>query len=266
MNSEGVVRQKFPTEREAFGVLLLTFFMYLVLVIVFGGTTNKYYVLLLEILFIIPTLLFVWRKKYPFGRIFRFRKVSLSLVYIGAGLGAGLSVLGDFMDRWVHSIIPMPEAILHALKDYMSFHSLSEAILVLFTVVVVAGIVEEMLFRGFLQNIMEQNGGILKSILVPAFVFSVFHFNPWGVLQIFAIGAVLGMLSWRSQSILPCIVAHGVHNGVAAILYNLSPKQMEWYAHGNSIRPFWIVMAIGITAISLLFLLNLNSSTKRDEV
>lgn len=265
MNRENL-QHKFPTGREAFGILLITFFMYFVCIAAFGGSINKLYILLLEIIFILPTLLYVWKRRYPFFETFRFRKVPLVWVLLSADLGIGLCVLNDFADRFVQSIIPMPESIVHALKAYMSFHSAREAVLVLFTVVFVAGIVEEMLFRGFLQNIIERRGEILKSIFVPAFVFSVFHFNPWGALQIFTIGSVFGIISWKTRSIVPSIVAHGVHNGIAAILFNLSSNAQEWYARDNSIRPFWIAIAIGMTAIGLFLLFHLTSSIKREKI
>jgi membrane protease YdiL (CAAX protease family) len=260
------LQDRLPTGREAFYVLGITLFLYFVCIAIFGGSTNKLYVLLMEILLIVPVLVFGWRRKYSFSKIFRFRKVPFSLLFVGAVLGMGLSLLADFMDRFIQSVIPMPESIVHSLKAYMIFHSIEEAILLFFTVVIVAGLVEEMLFRGFLQEIIEHSGGILKSILVPAIVFSIFHFNPWGILPIFAIGLVLGIVSWRCQSILPCIVLHGTHNGIATILYNLSPKAMEWYVHENAIRPFWMAMGIGLTGIGLLLLFHITPSTKRDAI
>ena len=77
-------------------------------------------------------------------------------------------------------------------------------ILVFLTVVIVAPIGEEMVFRGFLQRFLETSWrDITRAILVSSLFFTLIHFNPYWAIQIYLMGLVLGYLSWLTKSIYP---------------------------------------------------------------
>ena len=92
---------------------------------------------------------------------------------------------------------------------------------------VAAPLVEETMFRGvFYRHLREatRGGGFVLSVLVSGvvsgFIFAVIH--PQGALAVpmlmgLAFGFVLGR-EWRG-SLLPCMVAHGVHNGVLVLFF-----------------------------------------------
>jgi membrane protease YdiL (CAAX protease family) len=91
---------------------------------------------------------------------------------------------------------------------------------------VAAPLVEETMFRGvFYRHLREatRGGGFLLSVLasglVSGFIFAVIH--PQGALAVpvlmgLAFGFAIGR-EWRG-SLLSCMVAHGVHNGILVLL------------------------------------------------
>jgi membrane protease YdiL (CAAX protease family) len=76
----------------------------------------------------------------------------------------------------------------------------------------VAGICEEIGFRGYIQAPLEQKYGAVVGISITSLVFVVVHLHQaWasGILvQIFVISFMLGYLAYATNSLLPGIIAH----------------------------------------------------------
>lgn len=100
--------------------------------------------------------------------------------------------------------------------------TLLDRILLFVLAAVAAPIVEETMFRGVLyRQLRESTGGwakilsILASMTLVSFIFAVIH--PQGIVAIPALmGLALGFniaREWRG-SIIPCIIAHGISNGL----------------------------------------------------
>ncbi len=79
---------------------------------------------------------------------------------------------------------------------------------------IVAGVVEEAGFRGYMQGPIERRHGVVVAILVNGALFGLGHYNhhPGSVLAMLpfylAVTAVYGGLAWATNSILPGIVLH----------------------------------------------------------
>ncbi len=84
--------------------------------------------------------------------------------------------------------------------------------------VVLAPIVEEILFRGFVLKSLERFGSML-AIVFSALLFAMMHLNlaqfPVALLS----GLVLGYLTVKTRSILPAITAHLVNNALTYLPY-----------------------------------------------
>jgi membrane protease YdiL (CAAX protease family) len=76
----------------------------------------------------------------------------------------------------------------------------------------VAGITEEVGFRGYMQVPLEKRYGPLKGTILVAILFMVFHLNqawaPFVLLHLFVFGAMWGILAHVSGSIIPGIISH----------------------------------------------------------
>ncbi len=78
----------------------------------------------------------------------------------------------------------------------------------------VAGICEEIGYRGYMQAPLEQKYGPVAGISITSLVFAVAHLHQaWaggmlGMIVIFAVSFLIGYLAYSSKSLLPGIVAH----------------------------------------------------------
>jgi membrane protease YdiL (CAAX protease family) len=79
-------------------------------------------------------------------------------------------------------------------------------------VVVIAPIIEELIFRGLILQGLRRNYRPVTAVLVSALLFSLFHLNPWQMPATFVLGVLLGWLMLRTNSILLAILGHAINN------------------------------------------------------
>jgi membrane protease YdiL (CAAX protease family) len=238
-----------PSGPFVFLVLLGTFLAYIALSLAFGGSASKPAILLLEALLIAPALVSVVIGKYPFRGAFRTGRAPVKVLILCVFLGIGLGIVSDELDRMAQSAYPMPEEILDSLKKFMVFHSTGELIFLIFTVVIFAGVFEEMLFRGFLQTALERAGRPAKAVVLSAAVFAILHFNPWWMLQIFGLGIALGVMAWRSRSIWPGVVIHMTNNAVSLVFINTDESKLRGYEFRGQVAPLWMAVGLVFTVV-----------------
>lgn len=82
-----------------------------------------------------------------------------------------------------------------------------------------APLLEEILFRGIIQKGLI-NGGMkpMNAIVLSAFIFALFHMNPWQFVGAFLLGLVLGLVYYRTQSLLMAILLHAFNNFISSLM------------------------------------------------
>lgn len=98
---------------------------------------------------------------------------------------------------------------------YATFHAARLLPLLLFALVIVAPVYEEMYFRGFLhRGFAASQLGPAGAIAVTALLFSLAHFpgDAWSFAQGLVNGALLGAVRQHSGSIVPCVLVHALLN------------------------------------------------------
>lgn len=81
-------------------------------------------------------------------------------------------------------------------------------------VVVLAPIVEELIFRGVIFSGFQRIYPAFWAIFFSALLFSLFHLNPWQMGPTFLLGLLLGYVRLRTGSLLAAIFTHALHNGM----------------------------------------------------
>jgi membrane protease YdiL (CAAX protease family) len=79
---------------------------------------------------------------------------------------------------------------------------------------IVAGICEETGFRGYMQGGMEKKYGPWTAIVITSIVFTLIHLShSWAAPifpHIFFASVLLGVLAWKTQSLIPGIIGHSI--------------------------------------------------------
>jgi membrane protease YdiL (CAAX protease family) len=81
-----------------------------------------------------------------------------------------------------------------------------------------APLVEELFFRGVLQqSLIRRIGQPVLAVGITALAFGLAHYQPLQLLGLIAFGVVLGLLAWRTGRLGPGIVAHVFFNLVTVV-------------------------------------------------
>ena len=98
------------------------------------------------------------------------------------------------------------------INNILSEDSLGVLAFMIFFGMLAAPIVEELIFRGFLQSAVRITCGKLQTVLTSGFVFALIHWNAHVFLQIFILGLLLAYLFEITGSLVAPITVHICHN------------------------------------------------------
>ena len=252
--------------RIAFGIVVFS----LLIALIVGGaliallqfalpnidiTTTTFISMFISTLLIgIPVIIYLKSNGFPLAENLRFNKISLRTLISIVILSIGLIILVDEFDRIIYAIFGQPD-FLEELTEQLKFTTPLRGFLIIASTVFAAPLVEEMLFRGYLQKVLEESWqDITKAILVTSLFFALVHLNLYWVAQIYLLGLVLGWLAWRTNSIIPGIILHGINNGFSVALNNFGSvfdKHYNWHQH---VMPVWIGVAIALVILGFTML------------
>lgn len=146
-----------------------------------------------------------------------------------------VSILGDFLDKllkFFFNYSPGDQTAVQFVK--LASSSPMALILALLSVLILAPLIEEFLFRGILQNHLKKRLGAKSAILLSAFFFALFHFslsqnlsNITLILSLFVLGGYLGFLYERQKSLWAPIGLHMTFNAISALRILLSPETLS---------------------------------------
>ena len=128
------------------------------------------------------------------------------------------------MKEWMESQEKSAEQTVKAL---LSAQSLNDLLLNLFFVAVLAGVGEELLFRGLIQRILVRKYGRWTGIVIAAILFSAMHMQFYGFFPRFLLGVVLGILFAYSGSLWVAILAHFFYDAILITAAYVNPDLLE---------------------------------------
>jgi membrane protease YdiL (CAAX protease family) len=198
------------------GVGVLALLSIGMLVILFMGVGRQYLqsagILILELVYLLPILLiFSWRriswKHLGFG------KFSVNVV----GMGCGLLVAAYALILLHNSVLYMLGIDTQGDEIFDIFNQLESPVWFFLVGAVIAPIVEELFFRGFLFQGFRQKYGWLPALLLSSAIFGVAHLDPVSLIPTFILGCVLAYVYHRSNSVWPGIIFHATINSLSLI-------------------------------------------------
>lgn len=254
-------KKEFPEPIEALVLILLTFgFIFGVTIIitvvallfksnsVLEGNASILFIIG-GIIFLIVPIIYVRIREYNARELFRLNVPPGEVLLLSIPLGISLSVLTDEIDRIIQIFLPAPEIFLQYL-DSLKAETPVDWILLIFGVVIIASVSEEILFRGFLQVSLERKGDITRAVILSSVSWTIIHVNPYWAIQIFITGVIIGFLAWRTNSVFPSMILHATNNFISLLFINYHLEEsMDWYFLGGHVSPVVIVIALGTLII-----------------
>lgn len=172
-------------------------------------------------IFLFPTI-WVYRKWHYKDWISHFRLDRFSVKGgIAAAIGSFLFLpLADFLSSLFYNLFPGLEKLSEIQAPLFQADSTGGLFLLLLVIGLTPAICEEVLFRGYLQTVVERRVSGFRVILITGVLFGLFHQNPMGTIALICAGLWLGLLAWKFQSLYASMIGHLVYNSSIILIYN----------------------------------------------
>lgn len=139
-------------------------------------------------------------------------------VGVGAAVGMAGFVIATVVPELVRRAVGLPPPPRQQVLDFVASGE-SGVWLVVATVIVVAPVVEEVVFRGLLFQVLRRRLGVSVGIVLSSLTFAVVHLElitrPLSLAALLVLGAWLAAAFHRTGSLVVPITAHALFNGVA---------------------------------------------------
>jgi membrane protease YdiL (CAAX protease family) len=162
------------------------------------------------------------------------------------------------LPKWIHGIEQWmrtkEDMAMVTTERLLSVQTIGELLMNIFIIGVVAAVAEEIIFRGALQQFLQEwtrNGHV--AVWISAFIFSAIHFQFFGFFPRFVLGALLGYLFLYTQNLWIPIFVHFFNNTLVVII-NYFWKDAEWLKNAETIKitPTFTVLAMVSLAVTIL--------------
>lgn len=233
-----------------------------------------------QILFILlPALLFSKWIYTDVGKIIRIRKPKLAeamLYILGIFLLTPLLQSYLYIQNYYFEILAKNSGFFNSAKSFfdslnemvektygnlLTASNIFELLLVVIVVAVVPAISEEAMFRGFIQRSFELKYKKYIAAVVTALFFSLYHFNPYGLIPLFILGAFFGFAAYKSKSLIIPMILHFLNNFSAVMLYHIIGDD-ELIKSDPTINPdelsSYVMMFIGFTVLFAALIVFIN--------
>lgn len=170
-----------------------------------------------ELSLLIPVWWFVFRKYGTHWEMLGFRRLEGRMIMMGLGTLSLYYVLNIFYNALLLSMDLQGGQDLSPL-----FEQTQSLALIVFVGVIVAPLVEEVFFRGFLFAGFREKYGWKKAATISAVFFSFIHLQLITALPIFMLGYIFAYVYHKSNSLWLPMLLHAMINGAAFLLFGLA--------------------------------------------
>lgn len=167
------------------------------------------------------------------------RRPTLALLgWGGALLGAlSLGTVGEALGTaWWDLLserfgLELSTDALAAIAEGLLAGAISHRAIFAVVVVLIGPILEELVFRGFLWRLLRGDERPWIALIGTSLLFAGWHMDPIQSVGVLPLAVFLGLLRWRSGSLIPAVAVHVLNNGIAltTILWGMdAPTSLPW--------------------------------------
>lgn len=189
------------------------------------------------------------------------RRVSLPVMVIAVVLPFSLQPIISWFMVVVTEIYPISPNMSAGLEGLEKMWREAQWGWMLLAFAVVPAVFEELAFRGFMLSGLRSETKDWTAIFITAAFFGITHGILQQSLNAGMIGVLLGYVAVRTNSIIPTIIIHFIHNGLQVVLDEFSAK-LKWletlqvqYREAELYSPLATVVAT-VIAVALLLMLH----------
>lgn len=167
--------------------------------------------------------------------------LMMGMMFISEFITAQIPTTGPFFGKYYEFF----SELMNQLTD--------DPVVMILTAVIMAPIFEEIIFRGIIQKGLINKGvKPWKAIVYASIIFGLVHANPWQFVGAVLLGCVLGLVYFKTKSLLLPMLLHGFNNLCSTLLITYTKN--ESFSEAFKVSE-WILLAVGIVLFSLFYYL-----------
>jgi len=192
-----------------------------------GGYNFAILYLLQTIVFALPLFAIAFLRKGFKWKFFGFEsvafKIAIKYVFLGYFIyWIAMTAITNFM---IQFDMELPGFDMQESHMPLMGTSSTEWIISALIMVVVAPVLEEIFFRGFIFKTLLERSKVWIAFLVSAAIFAGIHFEFGTFMPLFILGLILNWIFFNTKSIYPGILFHIINNAIAlSVEYYLLPS------------------------------------------
>ena len=163
----------------------------------------------------------------------------------------------------LHFVEVEPSEQLQLLAEMMMDQTGSMLVVSGFMVSVLPAVVEESLFRGYLQSRLLRRLSAFWAIGISAFIFAIAHLDPMHAMGVFPLGVWLGVIAWRAGTIYPAIIGHFANNLFGFISSQFAEDSESTELVASDVAFFAVLL--GLMVASVLLMVRYGSSDEESD-
>lgn len=178
-------------------------------------------VLLSQIIFAVCAYLIIRKKKKTYGPSYirnkGFESDSWKMIIIGLGTaGFGNLLISQVVKLLGENNLLVNNSI-DMVNNALSAQTTIDIILQIVVLVVIAPIVEEFLFRGYVFTETKRMFSLAASVIINGLLFGLFHMNLLQGINTFFLAIVLSLIYYYRANITDNIIVHFTNNAIAVV-------------------------------------------------
>ena len=139
----------------------------------------------------------------------------------------GTPIVAVITSLLLNNLLSGPSEHLEQLDKLVEHHTQTSVLMLLCVISLTPGIVEELLFRGFVQRRLLARLPVAPAILITSAFFAAAHLDPMHAMGVAPLGIWLGVIAWRANSIWPSILGHIGNNAFAVLAIGVADQDPE---------------------------------------
>lgn len=224
-------------------------------------------------LILTPALLMAIFLTRSLRQALRLHRVPVVHLFAALMLAVALHPTYTLLGQAISSALPIGPETQTVLEGVSSLISAQPLWAVLLVLAVLPALCEEITYRGFIFGGLLRNGGAMRAVIVSSLFFGLAHSFLQQSIAATIMGLLLGIVAWRTGSILCTMLVHVVNNALSVSLSWLAhrqaalPESSEWFVTVDSTgwhyQPAWITLSILIALAMIAILWRRTALTER---
>lgn len=183
---------------------------------------------------------------------FNLSRSTLATYFMIFPMMVGMMLIAEFVTSQIPITGPFFGRFYEFFSRLMEQMTNDKATLII-SAVVLAPVLEEIIFRGIIQRGLINKGmNPWKAIVLSSVIFGLVHGNPWQFVGASLLGCVLGIVYYKTKNLLLPILLHAFNNLCSALLIFYSDT--ESFAETFQINEY-LLLGVGIILFGVFYYL-----------